>query len=196
MGVLPAIKNVLLTPLVPLVIKHPSLQESWWFLLAMKRFPSSIAKTYDQRLTKDGVAYQEPIRKALENVQDSPSSLLDLCCGTGIATILARHQFPEASITAVDQSKEMIQLCRQKVQEKHLTAIHLEVADARALPYSDETFSLVLSSNAPVYLKEAVRVLKSRGTLIYTFSFAGRPFEKQKLPSFDCLLHILWNLLT
>lgn len=174
------VKNLLLNPLIRLSIRHPSLQESKLFLMAMAYFPTKIAKTYDQRLSKDRETYQEPIRAALAWLSDFHPTILDLGCGTGVGTILASDRFPEASITAVDKSPEMIKLCKQKVQEQKNTTILCEVADARALPYPDGSFSLVLSSNAPVYLEEAVRVLKPYGTVVYVFSFAAKPFLQEE----------------
>lgn len=41
-------------------------------------------------------------------------------------------------------------------------------------------FDLVISSNAPVYLSEAVKVMQPGATILVTFSFGGRAFVKAR----------------
>lgn len=42
------------------------------------------------------------------------------------------------------------------------------------------TTGVRIASNAPVYLAEAVRVLKPGGKILVTFSFGGEVFDKTK----------------
>jgi ubiquinone/menaquinone biosynthesis C-methylase UbiE len=48
------------------------------------------------------------------------------------------------------------------------------------LDYSDSEFDMVVTSNAPVYLEEAVRVLKPGGIILVAYSFGGEAFNKAK----------------
>lgn len=48
------------------------------------------------------------------------------------------------------------------------------------MPYPSEKFDLVITTNAPIYLQEAVRVLKTNGKMIISFSFGGEVFTKLK----------------
>lgn len=47
------------------------------------------------------------------------------------------------------------------------------------LNYSDNEFDMVVTSNAPVYLEEAVRVIKPGGEILVAYSF-GEIFNKAK----------------
>jgi trans-aconitate 2-methyltransferase len=45
---------------------------------------------------------------------DSPRSVWDLGCGTGLVTALLRERWPHADITGLDSSEEMLEVARQR----------------------------------------------------------------------------------
>jgi ubiquinone/menaquinone biosynthesis C-methylase UbiE len=107
---------------------------------------------------------------------DEPSAALDvLDIGTGTAQIpieLCRRA-PAPRVMAIDLAVSMLHLGRGNVEVAGLTdRIRLDRIDAKALPYADDQFGLVISNSIvhhipdplPV-LREAMRVLAPGGLL-------------------------------
>lgn len=96
--------------------------------------------------------------------------MLDIATGAGhTAFIFAPHV---AHVWATDITPEMLVLANQQAQEKRLSNITVETADAEALPYDDARFDLVTCRIAPhhfgdvaLFVREVVRVLRPGGIL-------------------------------
>ena len=76
-----------------------------------------------------------------------------------------------AEVTATDLTEEMVDLAATRADEKQLTNVRTQVADAEELPFGDESFDLVTCRiaphhfpNQPAFIAEASRVLASGGT--------------------------------
>lgn len=105
----------------------------------------------------------------------SEASILDLCCGTMSTSLPIARKHPNARITGVDLSPEMLQVAHRKLEKSGHTNIRLKCADATATSLSTESFDyvilgLVLHEMAPELqsrvLAEAHRLLKKDGALI------------------------------
>ena len=73
-----------------------------------------------------------------------PKAILDVATGTADLAIQLAYDNDEATITGVDLSERMLSIGRQKVDKKKLLhRIHLEMADATALPFADGSFDAV-----------------------------------------------------
>ena len=131
------------------------------------------AARYDRFMRKDGAAYDEmyelirPVVKA--------KTVLELATGTGL---IAKHIVNAAAhIEATDASAEMI---AEAKRDNHSTKLHFSVQDMFRLPYAEESFDVVIVSNAlhivpqpEKALAEIHRVLKDDGVLIApTFTHA------------------------
>ncbi len=107
-------------------------------------------------------------RRVAELVAESePQTILDLATGTGDLALLLQRRFPLARITGADFSGEMLSLARQKGLRE--TAL----ADARSLPFPDESFDIVTIAfglrNLPDWLqglREMRRVIRPGGSLL------------------------------
>ncbi|MBE3557021.1 MAG: bifunctional demethylmenaquinone methyltransferase/2-methoxy-6-polyprenyl-1,4-benzoquinol methylase UbiE, partial [Firmicutes bacterium] len=100
---------------------------------------------------------------------------LDLCAGTGDFTIALTERIgPRGHVTAVDLTPEMLAIAQEKLRAKGLESrVDLVIADALALPFKASVFDCITVGfglrNLPdlsVALKEALRVLKPRGTFL------------------------------
>jgi len=94
--------------------------------------------------------------------------VLDLASGTGEPGIgLAQHVRPGGSVTAVDQSSELLAIAGERARNKGLSNFTIEQADAHHLPFADHSFDLatcrfgvMFFSDTEQALKELRRVLK------------------------------------
>ena len=143
-----------------------------------KDFWDRNAGRYDRFMRKDRAAYDEmhelirPVVKA--------KTVLELATGTGM--IAKNIVNAAAHIEATDASAEMI---AEAKRDNHSTKLHFSVQDMFRLPYTEESFDVVIVSNAlhivpqpEKALQEIKRVLKDDGVLIApTFTHAGNSFS-------------------
>ena len=142
-----------------------------------KDFWDRNAGRYDRFMRKDRAAYDEmhelirPVVKA--------KTVLELATGTGM--IAKNIVNAAAHIEATDASAKMILEAKRDNQSAKL---HFSVQDMFRLPYADESFDVVIVSNAlhivpqpEKALAEIRRVLKDDGVLVApTFTHANNAF--------------------
>ena len=142
-----------------------------------KNFWDKNAGRYDRFMRKDQAAYDEmyelirPVVKA--------KTVLELATGTGM--IAKNIVNAAAHIEATDASAEMIAEAKRDNQSAKL---HFSVQDMFRLSYADESFDVVIVSNAlhivpqpEKALAELRRVLKDDGVLVApTFTHADNSF--------------------
>ena len=131
-----------------------------------KDFWSRNALRYDRFMRKDRAAYEALYALIRPVVKDK--TVLELATGTGM---IAKHIVREAKhIEATDASPEMI---AEAKRENRRTKLYFSVQDMFHLPYADQSFDVVIVSNAlhvvsqpEKALLEIRRVLKDDGVLI------------------------------
>lgn len=163
-----------------------------------KNFWDRNAGRYNRFMRKDRVAYDEmyelirPVVKA--------KTVLELATGTGL--IAKNIVNAAAHIEATDASPEMI---AEAKRDNRSAKLLFSVQDMFRLPYVEESFDVVIVSNAlhivpqpEKALVEIQRVLKEDGVLIApTFTHAGNSFPSKvkaffmKLAGFP--LHSRWT---
>ena len=142
-----------------------------------KNFWDKNAGRYDRFMRKDRAAYDEMY--ALIRPVVKGKTVLELATGTGL--IAKNIVNAAAHIEASDTSAEMIQEAKRG---NHSAKLHFSVQDMFRLPYADESFEVVIVSNAlhivpqpEKALAEIHRVLKDDGVLIApTFTHAENSF--------------------
>ena len=131
------------------------------------------AGRYDRFMRKDRAAYEEMYELIRPIVRHK--TVLELATGTGL---IAKHIVNAAAhIEATDASAEIIAEAKRDNQSAKL---HFSVQDMFRLPYAEESFDVVIVSNAlhivpqpEKALAEIRRVLKDDGVLIApTFTHA------------------------
>lgn len=95
-----------------------------------------------------------------------PARVLEIGSGTGSGTAVIKASLPEADVTGVDLSPEMVRIATAKVK-----GVTFEPADASRLPFADGSFDLVAQNNVPVYFDEIARVLAPGGRVLITSTF-------------------------
>ena len=163
-----------------------------------KDFWDKNAGRYDRFMRKDRAAYDEMYELIRPVVRHK--TVLELATGTGL---IAKHIVNAAALVeATDASAEMI---AEAKRDNRSAKLHFSVQDMFCLPYAEESFDVVIVSNAlhiipqpEKALQEIKRVLKDDGVLIApTFTHAGNSFSGMvkaffmKLAGFP--LHSRWT---
>ena len=163
-----------------------------------KNFWDRNAGRYDRFMRKDGAAYDEMYALIQPIVRHK--TVLELASGTGL---IAKHIVNAAAhIEATDASAEMI---AEAKRDNRSAKLYFSVQDMFCLPYANQSFNVVIVSNAlhivpqpEKALAEIRRVLKDDGVLIApTFTHAGNSFTGKvraffiKLAGFP--LHSRWT---
>ena len=143
-----------------------------------KDFWDKNAGRYDRFMRKDRAAYDEMYELIRPVVRHK--TVLELATGTGL---IAKHIVNAAAhIEATDASAEMV---AEAKRDNHSAKLHFSVQDMFRLPYANQSFDVVIVSNAlhivpqpEKALAEIRRVLKDDGVLIApTFTHAGNSFS-------------------
>ena len=121
------------------------------------------------------------LEKAMSGIPEHFSGkLLEVPVGTGILTMPVYKTMPEADITCLDYSADMMGQAREKADRLHLKNVTFRQGDVGALPYADDTFDIVLSLNGfhafpdkEAAYREVFRVLRPGGTFCGCFYVKG-----------------------
>ena len=121
------------------------------------------------------------LEKAMAGIPENFSGkLLEVPVGTGILTVPLYQTLPQADITCLDYSPDMMGQAQEKAERLHLENVTFRQGDVGALPFADGAFDIVLSLNGfhafpdkEAAYREVFRVLKSGGTFCGCFYVAG-----------------------
>jgi SAM-dependent methyltransferase len=129
----------------------------------------------------DGEKNLRYLERALSGVpEDFSGKLLEVPVGTGVLTMPVYQGLPEADITCLDYSPDMMAAAQAKADTLGLKNIRFQQGDVGALPFEDESFDIVLSLNGfhafpdkEAAYRETFRVLKKGGTFCGCFYVRG-----------------------
>ena len=121
------------------------------------------------------------LEQALSGIpEDFSGRLLEVPVGTGVLTMPVYQGLPEADITCLDYSPDMMAAARAKANALKLSNVRFMQGDVGALPFEDGTFDIVLSLNGfhafpdkEVAYRETFRVLKQGGAFCGCFYVQG-----------------------
>jgi ubiquinone/menaquinone biosynthesis C-methylase UbiE len=128
----------------------------------VKRFWDRTAAHWDANETPTRM---QSLQAALDAL-GRPRRILEIGTGTGSGAAILKARFPDAEVTGVDLSPEMVRIAQAKV-----SGVTFEPADASRLPFADGSFDLVAQNNVPVYFNEVARVLAPGGRVLITSTF-------------------------
>jgi len=127
------------------------------------------ARAYDERWS---FYIHATVQETLRRTPIKPGQrVLDVGCGTGALLKAMTRVQPDARLTGVDPTQEMLSLARQGLPGR----VTLKRGRAESLPFENESFDTVVSCNMFHYLRdperalaETRRVLKLGGNLVIT----------------------------
>jgi ubiquinone/menaquinone biosynthesis C-methylase UbiE len=123
------------------------------------------------------------------------NKVLEIGCNTGSSTIALGEMLINSDITGIDIDADMIAMAEQNISQavkdgiNKKAQVNVEIADAKKLPYPNNTFDLVVSSgtlsfvdNRELAIQDIYRVLKPGGFLLTLdyFSKKSQPIELAK----------------
>lgn len=113
--------------------------------------------------------------------KDFSGKMLEVPVGTGVLTIPIYQGLPDADITCLDYSADMMAYARKRAESRNLNHVHFVQGDVGKLPFEDNCFDLVLSLNGfhafpdkEAAYHEIFRVLKPGGIFCGCFYVEGR----------------------
>ena len=121
------------------------------------------------------------LEKAMSGIPEHFSGkLLEVPVGTGILTTPVYKTIPEADITCLDYSADMMGQAQEKADRLNLNNVTFQQGDVGALPYENGTFDVVVSLNGfhafpgkEAAYREVFRVLRPGGTFCGCFYVKG-----------------------
>ena len=125
----------------------------------------------------DGEKNAAYLEKALSGIpEDFSGKLLEVPVGTGVLTMPVWQSLPQAEITCLDYSPDMMASAQEKAKRLGIANVAFTQGDVGALPFADESFDIVLSLNGfhafpdkEAAYRETYRVLKKGGTFCGCF---------------------------
>ena len=111
---------------------------------------------------------------------DFSGKMLEVPVGTGVLTMPVYKTLPNAEITCLDYSADMMAVAQHRAEKMGLPNIQFRQGDVGALPFADGSFDLVLSLNGfhafpdkVAAYQEVFRVLKPGGIFCGCFYIQG-----------------------
>lgn len=113
---------------------------------------------------------------------------LDIGTGPGHIPLLLAERLPDVSVVGIDLSEHMLRRAEQhRMRSPHAARLEFRLADAKTLPFADESFDAVFSntilhhvSDPRRYLSEAWRVLRPGGTFLIRDLFRPPTAERAR----------------
>jgi SAM-dependent methyltransferase len=94
-------------------------------------------------------------------------SVLEVGCGTGALTLpLAAAVGEQGGIVAIDISEPMLRLARQRVEERGLRNVTLQLGDAQVFAFERAAFDLATSRMGVMFFVEPTAAFRNIGTAV------------------------------
>ena len=112
--------------------------------------------------------------------EDFSGKMLEVPVGTGVLTMPVYKTIPNAEVTCLDYSADMMAVAQHRSERMALSNVRFRQGDVGALPFADSSFDLVLSLNGfhafpdkEAAYQETFRVLKPGGIFCGCFYIRG-----------------------
>ncbi|GHA17255.1 methyltransferase [Devosia pacifica] len=127
------------------------------------RFWNRMARRYAAQPVADQAVYEEKLHRTRRYLS-SESQVLEFGCGTGSTALL--HAPYVANIVAIDFSKEMISIAREKARGAGIDNVHFEVAGIEAYDVGRASFDAVLGLSVLHLVRDKQAVVNTVYTML------------------------------
>ncbi|MFG0256972.1 MAG: class I SAM-dependent methyltransferase [Phycisphaerales bacterium JB043] len=142
---------------------------------------SSIQQEYDSLIRRAVPCYEPMLEALVAYLPTNARKVLELGCGTGNLTLRILDRYPDARVTSVDVSEEMLALTRERVSERGWESRWDAARSAfEELDIPDASFDLIVSSislhhveDKPVLFERVRRWLREGGECWYSDQMWG-----------------------
>lgn len=164
----------------------------------MSSFFNKRAEGYDKHMEDTVVSFQEYYKLVAATMEctDKPIEILDLGCGTGLEIEEILKKAPNARITCIDLSVEMLRLLKEKYKDK-MNQINILVDSYVDCDFENNKYDYVFSvmtmhhflyeEKLQLY-KKINRALKEAGSYVEGDYVVTKYFEKKWLNQREALL--------
>lgn len=136
------------------------------------KFWDFLSKRYDRLIEKHAKQTYDDVIKLIKDELKQDNNILEIGTGTGlIALAIASHV---ESVVAIDTSKGMLELAKQKQAKEKISNINFEMGDANNLAFNDNSKDVVICMNImhllpkpETAISEIKRVIKPNGKIIF-----------------------------
>jgi len=152
----------------------------------------SMVESYDSLIQRAVPRYHEMTDRLLDYLPTGKSAprILELGCGTGNLSLRLASRFPDAAVTFVDASPQMVDLTRSRITQRHFqTAARASFVTTRfeALEFAPSSFDLITSCIALHHVvdkrslyQRLFSLLSPAGTFRFADQLAGSsPFNHE-----------------
>lgn len=108
------------------------------------RFWDRLARRYARMSVRDPDAYERKLRRTRDYLTPD-ARVFEFGCGTG--TTALKHAADAGHVTAIDCSKNMIEIARAKAAAEGVTNVRFEVASLEHMPEGDGPYDVVMAHN-------------------------------------------------
>jgi SAM-dependent methyltransferase len=148
----------------------------------------------DQSATLENIIHND-------SVFPEGSLILEAGCGVGAQTRIMAQKNPHSDYISVDISEESLDEARETIKSLNINNVEFRKADILCLPFSNETFDIIIIcfvlehlNNPLLALKELMRVLKTGGTMVTIEGDHGSTFfypdSEYAYKAIDCQIMI------
>jgi ubiquinone/menaquinone biosynthesis C-methylase UbiE len=148
------------------------------------RFWDSFADKYDSFINRNAKEVYQQILSRIKSMLSKEMDILEIGSGTGLITFAVAPAVNK--IIAIDSSERMIQLAKEKQEEKHVGDIEFKKGDAVQTGFSAGTFDMVIAVNLlhlipspEKALVEMMNVLKEDGKIVLPTYCHGAGFRSR-----------------
>lgn len=129
------------------------------------------------------IFHKDRVRMWMGAADYNGKKVLDVGCNTGILLIpLAKNKI---DVIGIDNNPNDVKKAKENLHNENLPTNIVKVADARNLPFKNNTFDVILlsdvlehTSDPKKVAKESLRVLKKGGLIFATVPYANHPVVK------------------
>jgi ubiquinone/menaquinone biosynthesis C-methylase UbiE len=117
------------------------------------------AERYDTEIRSWLLRVSRRLISTVRSWEAANGNVLDVGTGTGILAFAFAQAFPDAAVTGLDLSSVALEIAQDKARQYGLAGqVRFEQGDAEKMPFEDDTFSLVISSNTLHLVSDPVRM--------------------------------------